>query len=386
MVTPKPRILCVDDEPNVLAGLQRNLRTRFEVAVASGGAEGLQRIAEDTPFAVVVSDMRMPGMDGAQFLSAARAASPDSVRVLLTGHADFDAALAAVNEGQIFRFLTKPCPHDVLVATLEAAAAQYRLIGAERDLLERTLTGAIRMLSEVLALSNPAAFGRASRVHRTAAALCERLRIRERWAIEVAAQLSQIGAYVLPAPLVEKHYFGQPLSDAERAQVQRVPGVSAQLLAHIPRLEPVREILTMQDRRFDGADDPAGPSRDDLPVGARILKLAVDLDTLEAAGRSSAEALATLQTCKGVYDTSLLEALEEEVARRTGAAIVELGLKQMKPGMVTVEDIRNKAGVLLVARGHTVSQGLLDKLHNMAQAIHEPIKVAVPVSLLETPP
>lgn len=381
-MTPKPRLLCVDDEPNVVAGLQRNLRTRFDVSVALDGEEGLRVIGAEKPFAVILSDMRMPGMDGAAFLSRARTASPDSVRVLLTGHADFDAALSAVNDGQIFRFLTKPCAHGQLMATLEAAAEQYRLVGAERDLLELTLTGAIRTLSEILALSNPAAFGRASRVHRTTIALCERLKVVDRWAIEVAAQLSQIGCILLPTPLAEKQYFGQPLSGAEQALVQRMPTATAQLLANIPRLEPVRDILAAQDRRFDGLDAPQG-HRGALPLGARLLRLAVDLDELETSGMSSAAALAEMEARHGQYDPTLLEALREEVQSRTASAITELHLAQMKPGMVLVEDVRNKAGVLLVARGYTVSPGLLIKLQNLAQNIREPIKVAVPTLLPE---
>ena len=375
-MSSRPAVLCVDDEPNVLAGLQRNLRSRFDVSVATGGEQGLEVISRQPPFAVIMSDMRMPGMDGAEFLARARTASRDSVRVLLTGHADFEAALAAVNQGQIFRFLTKPCPHDVVLSTLEAAAEQFRLVGAERELLELTLTGAIRMLSEILALSNPAAFGRASRVHRTVAALCERIGVKDRWVVEVAAQLSQIGCIHLPAQVAEKLYFGQALSPAEQAQAKSVPAVAEQLLANIPRLEPVREILSAHDRRCDGSEEPGTTGKGGgLPLGARLLKLAVDLDTLEASGMTSVEAVAVMQSRLGVYDGKFLQALEEEVTNRTATLIQELGLAHIRPGMVLVEDVRNRAGVLLVARGHTVSPGLLMKLQNLAPSVKEPIKV-----------
>ena len=105
-----PRILCVDDEPNLLAALERNLFGQFDVVTANGGEAGLAAIAEGPPFAAIVSDMRMPGMDGAAFLAAARARAPDSVRLLLTGQADATSAIAAINQGAIFRFLCKPCP------------------------------------------------------------------------------------------------------------------------------------------------------------------------------------------------------------------------------------------------------------------------------------
>jgi len=126
----KPSVLCVDDEPAILSGLERLLRPRFEVSVAPNGQEGLDLVLHGGPFAVVVSDMRMPGMDGAEFLSRVRTAAPGSVRMLLTGHADLGTALLAVNEAQAHRLLPKPCPPEVLVAALDAAATPHRPLGA----------------------------------------------------------------------------------------------------------------------------------------------------------------------------------------------------------------------------------------------------------------
>jgi response regulator RpfG family c-di-GMP phosphodiesterase len=371
----------VDDERIVLEGLQLHLRRRFELVLADGGEKGLAAVRRGPPFAVILSDMRMPGMSGAEFLAQARVVTPDTARVLLTGHADFECALAAVNEGQIFRFLTKPCPPEVVIAALEAGAEQYRLVNAERELLEQTLTGAIKALSDVLALSNPTAFGRASRVHRTVAALCARLAVPQRWAIEVAAQLSQIGCIQLPPALAEKLYFGQPLVAAEQKQVERVLGLADQLLANIPRLEPVREILAAQGRRWDGADDPSARARGEaVPLGACLLRIAVDLDTLEASGVPSPEAVAALQGREGTYDPRVLEALEEEIATRTSTVILDLPLSQVRTGMVLGEDVRSRAGLLLVARGFIVSPTLLARLQSLAPGVREPIRVVVPAS------
>ena len=125
-MTPEslPRILCVDDEQNVLDGLMRTLRTSYSVETALGGAAGLDKIRTTDSFAVIVSDYRMPHMSGAEFLAAAREIAPDAVRVLLTGQAGLDGAIAAVNEGHIFRFLTKPCPTDVLIKSLNGCVKQ----------------------------------------------------------------------------------------------------------------------------------------------------------------------------------------------------------------------------------------------------------------------
>lgn len=105
----KPRILLVDDEPNVLSALARQLHPLYQVSLTPSPEEGLLLLEREGPFAVVLSDMRMPKMDGATFLKHVRERSPDTIRLLLTGHADLESAIAAVNEGQVFRFLTKPC-------------------------------------------------------------------------------------------------------------------------------------------------------------------------------------------------------------------------------------------------------------------------------------
>jgi DNA-binding NtrC family response regulator len=158
------RILCVDDEPHILEAFQRQFRKQFAIETAVGGERALAAIAEHGPFAVVVSDLRMPDMDGIRLLNTIRERTPETVRILLTGHADLQAAIEAVNEGHVFRFLTKPCPSKTLAKALEAGLAQYRLITAEKALLEQTVSGSLKALSEVLGLVNPEAFGRSSRI------------------------------------------------------------------------------------------------------------------------------------------------------------------------------------------------------------------------------
>jgi DNA-binding NtrC family response regulator len=123
---PRPRILCVDDEPELLAALTLNLRRRFEVVTASTAADGLELI-KDKPFAAVMSDLRMPHMDGATFLAACRDLAPHTVRLLLTGYADSDL-LAPIDEREIFRVLIKPCQPDVVIAALSAACARHQAL------------------------------------------------------------------------------------------------------------------------------------------------------------------------------------------------------------------------------------------------------------------
>jgi DNA-binding NtrC family response regulator len=202
MSESRPMVLCVDDEARVVEGLALHLRKDYYVHTALGGEEGLTKLKELGGVAVVISDMRMPGMDGATFLKRVMRQYPDATRILLTGETGRDAAVQAVNEGQIFRFLTKPCPPEQLKIALEAAVVQHRLHHAERVLLQETLIGCIKALIDVLAITNPVAFGRASRLKRLVMEFAEALNCKGFWQLEAATMLSQIGYMSLPVELV----------------------------------------------------------------------------------------------------------------------------------------------------------------------------------------
>ena len=178
----RPRVLIVDDEPDLLAGLVRALRSEHFVLITAGsGADALDLLENHGPFAVIVSDLRMPVMDGVELLGRARAVCPDTVRILFTGQPDMEKAIAAVNEGAIFRFITKPCSRVVLALTLKGAVEQHRLITAERVLLEQTLRGSIKALTDVLGLASPMAFGRATRLRHSVSGLISAMGIVQGW-------------------------------------------------------------------------------------------------------------------------------------------------------------------------------------------------------------
>lgn len=370
MSTPaRPRILCVDDDANVLEAIGRHLRREAHVFTALRGEQALRLIEGPEPFQVIVADCQMPGMNGIELLERCRASVPDTVRILLTGQADMEAAMAAVNAGSIFRFLWKPCPVTELRKALEAAVRQYQLVTSERVLLEETLRGCIRALTDILALASPAAFGRGMRVRAYVTEVADALAVGDRWLLEVTAMLSQIGSVTLPADTQDKHYHGKVLSAEEEDMVARVPAAAAQLLGRIPRLEPVQEILRYQEKNFDGSglpvDDVIG---EDIPWGARMLKIAVHYDVLEMQGLAPAVALETLRGRVGAYDSQLLEVFRQRRGEpRPRHAVREVSLAGLASGMVFAEDVWTLGGVFLIARGQAITPGLLLRLHNMAQ-------------------
>ncbi len=373
------KILCVDDDFNILRGLRRNLRKQFVIETSLDGASGLEAVDRRGPFAAIVSDMQMPGMNGARFLAEVRKRAPDSIRVLLTGQADIASAIAAVNEGHIFRFLTKPCPPETLIHTLEAALAQYRLVTAERTLLEKTLHGSVKVLTDVLALVNPVAFGRASRLKRYARHIATRLGLPDVWQFEVAAMLSQLGCVVLPADTLEKLNTGQPLSADEQKRVAKHPDLGADLLRHIPRLEAIAAMIARQhDPAADAASLQDSQQRDVILIGAHLLSVMLTFDQLVNRGVSQKDALAALQTRPDTYGiVAAFNGLDLEEGELT---VRMATVRDLYPGMVLGEDIRTKTGALVLAKGHEVTQMMRERLYRYTRNVEvlEPFRVLVP--------
>src|SRR3954452_3820289 len=223
----KDRVLFVDDEPNVLDGIRRQLRNRVDLETATSAAAGLDIITKQGPFAVVVSDMRMPEMDGARFLARVNEIAPQTVRMVLSGQADLESTIDAVNEGRVFRFLLKPCNSETLFGVIQNGIEQYRLIHAEKHLLENTLNATVKVLFDVLGLINPVAQRRAAQIQRYADKAAGALpALRGRWQYHLAAMISQLGCITLPQETLARAFGGQALSDEERRLYESHPEIA----------------------------------------------------------------------------------------------------------------------------------------------------------------
>jgi response regulator RpfG family c-di-GMP phosphodiesterase len=375
---PLVKVLCVDDEPQVIQGLSLHLHREYEVAAAHSGAEGLAMLQEKGPFTVVLSDMQMPGMNGATFLAQVRELAPDTTRMLLTGQADLSSAIAAVNEGQIFRFLTKPCPPEQLRLAFKAAAEQHRLITAERELLEQTLQGSIKALVDVLSMTNPTLFGRTMRVKKHVSELAAQLQLPERWQVEVAAMVSQLGYITLPSETADKLYDGKMLTETEKEMVSRLPSVTGQILGHIPRLEVVQAILVKVPKHFHQSDTHlSDPEKQLIARAAHILRVAVDFDALESQGTTPEQAVDTMRGRSNCYDPEVLKAFAQ--MQRVGSqkkGFREMAISAVREGMVFAEDVRLANGTLLAARGYEVTAGFVERARYFrADYVKGPVRV-----------
>jgi hypothetical protein len=293
------------------------------------------------------------------------------VKIMLTAHADLDTAIAGVNEGRLFRFLTKPCSNDTLVKSVEAALEQYRLVTAEKELLRGTLQGCIKMLTEILNQVNPEAFGRSERIKRHVKNMVGPLGLKEPWKHELAAMLSQIGCIFIPEEIVRKSRCAPGLTPEEEQIYGMHPTVGAQLLASIPRMEDVRDMVMHQEDSL-----AANPTQ---PRGARLLKVCLDFDSLEGCLGSKVDAVGAMKKAEGVYDIHILDLFERYVLADTGVVPRDIRLVELKEGMILGEDLMSEAGALLLAKGLEVNSYSLMRLHNLAkvQGVKQPFRVLV---------
>jgi response regulator RpfG family c-di-GMP phosphodiesterase len=375
----KPRVLFVDDEQRLLESLAVLLRRDYDVQLATSGAEALQRLLELKDVAVVVSDFRMPNMDGATFLHEVMLRAPTATRILLTGEAGVEGAKEAVNKGQIFRFLTKPCPTDQLKDALQAGLEMHRLANAERLVMQETLLECIAALMEVLAVTNPVAFGRAQRIKRLVADMAGSLECGQFWQLEAAALLSQIGYFAESPELAEKVYYGRPLSSAEQARATAVPGNAQRLFEHVPRLEPVIQIITALNWKDDAV---ARLGTGMIGLGTRILCVALEYDLLTTQGIARAEILRRLRTREPRFTSMVLGAFEATLkARPEPEREIVAPLRDAKAGMRLREEIRNATGALLVPIGFEVSERLIDRLQQVApDVLSKEVRLLLPAT------
>ncbi len=282
----RARVLFVDDEPSVLEGLRRAVYTEFVADLALGPDEGLAKLRNHGPYPIVVSDMRMPGMDGAEFLAASRKISPVSIRVMLTGFEDVKAAARAVNEGQIFRFLTKPVTREKLVDTLRECNVQYQVACIEKDNLKVTIAaleeldlGTLTSLARAIDAKSAWTAGHSERVTSLALKMAHAMDLNPKslHIMHRGALLHDIGKIGTPAIVLDK----PGTLNAEEIQILRDHvKIGLRILEPIPCFRDALSMVAQHHEWFDGSGYPAGLTGENIDLHARILAVADSYDAM----------------------------------------------------------------------------------------------------------
>lgn len=359
------RVLLVDDDTNLLNALQRRLRRKFDVETALCSEEGVTAVNFLGPFAVIVSDMTMPREDGAEFLSRMYEQSPDSVRIMLTGNADQATAVRAVNQAHVFRFLNKPCESSVLEEAISEGIEEHRRIKMEKELMSQTVHGVVAMLSRVLSLTNPVAFGRANRLETLAGEIASAAEIHDPWQLTMAASLSQLGVITLAETTLDKISRGTDLSNEEQQAVRDQYKAAAELIAEAPRLEEVARIVELQSEEISATQDDSEQTvhyAELLEAVMRFEELTTDQDCSEP------EALEEIAADERLENA--IAPLRKVVAKHDQRRLIEVEPHELSDGMQLVDDLVTTDGMVLIAKGHQVTASIRQRLANYAST-HE---------------
>jgi len=410
-------LLFVDDESNILSSLKRLFRQfGYRIFTAESGALGLQ-ILEKEAVDLVISDMRMPEMNGAQFLEKVREKWPQTVRILLTGYAEVDATIDAINKGQIYRYVSKPWDDTEIVTTVKQALEQ-KILAREKQRLEeltrrqneelkdfnanleakvkarteevsqtmkflevahekvkKSFITSVRVFSNLIEMRDSSMTGHSRRVADMARVLAQQVGMSdaELQDVFIAGLLLDIGKIGLPDRLLSKSFVN--LTADERAEVVKYPAKGQMALMALEQLQGAALLIRSHRERFDGTGFPDGLSGLNIPLGSRVLALVKDLDlamlgTATTKGLKHADALLLMQDSRGKrYDPTVVEAaLKMNLGGEVGVAQArpELALRssQLKGGMALSRDLVTRSGGMLLSKDHVLSDHLIGQIRH----------------------
>lgn len=404
-----PKVLLVDDESSVLNSLQRLLRKEaLEVAVFTSPEEALKAVPEGG-FAVVLSDQRMPGMDGPHFLEKVREISPDTVRILLTGHADVEAATEAINRGAVYRFLAKPWDDAQICQVMREAVAQFQLVAENRRLqaltttqnlelkdlnqnlenkvrertkeisglhqrLEQSFLATVRVLAELAEMHSTLVGSHSKRVAALAKDVGEKLGIsgKDLFVLEIAAALHDVGKVAVPLEILNKQEAS--LSRLETETLRRHVTQGEMIVAMVPDMAEAARIIRHHHEQFDGGGYPDRLRGQAIPLGARIVA-AVDAYDKALNARLHFESATPEKALQFVWNRSR-ERFDPEVVEAISACLndhqlgwgesseVEVRLKDLRAGMMLSRELRTARGLLLLPKDSTISQEHLARIQS----------------------
>lgn len=371
-----PRVLFVDDDQMLLSSMERCLGLKFDLETAISGPEALRKMEESKAFSVVVSDMRMPVMNGVQFIERARVLSPHTVFLMLTGNQDVQTAISAVNEGQVFRFLNKPIDPADIAAVIEAAHQQHQLEASERELLNKTFVGAVGIFADVMETLRPELLSRAAATEEFVEQLREQIGAPGRWEFKMASKLSLVGQAMHPgsanAPAASKEAI---------RQLGMVCDTSAKMVEKIPRMDLVSQII----RSVPSCDadlvviEPRGDG-DVVQMGAALLRVANLVESMSQLGVDIDDAERDIQKLLPNIHQPLLAAARAVYPLETQTEGVPVDVDDLKPGMVLHSNLQGRGGSTLLRAGRRLSETHIEKLRADKQSEGEMPPVIVTVA------
>lgn len=374
MTNGTARILIVDDnEMNRVVLRDFIVAMDYKPMLAEDGAEAIERLKKDPPDLMLL-DIMMPNVDGFGVLSfMKRTPKLSSLPVIVISAVDQIDNVVRCIEAGADDYLSKPFNPTVLRARIKTSLQKHSLIRKNKELLEKTLGGSLKILMDVLSLVNPAAFGRASRLKRTVRLVAIQMHQTNVWELEVAAMLSQIGCITVPPEILGKVNRGEPLTSSEAKTYWEHPKIGHDLMANLPNFEAIAEYIRCQHMDLQSTSALKQTRKnEEIPYGAKLLRLALDYDGLVSSGQKPEWAIMALKKKAKKYDPEILSALEKVVQYDFQRKIRDVPFEELHSGMAFAEDVYDESGTLLLSRGQQISPAVRMRLVHMAKKMRIP--------------
>jgi response regulator RpfG family c-di-GMP phosphodiesterase len=401
--TPNRKVLYVDDEINLLSSFRSLMRKEdIETFLLQDAAKIDEMLEKNGPFAVVLSDQRMPELTGAELLEKVSKVHPETLRVLITGYSDFEEMIKAINNGGISHYIAKPWKDEELKRVISSMTERYNLVNENsfllselknknrklKELLDGTVLESIHLLVDILSYINPHAASQTDRVKSAGLPIVdmmENISHQEVWEISIAFDLFNLGFAVMPT-WVQLALNKEGLSAESRFSVcQNHQLLAAQLLERIPGFEGAAKIIRLSRKDYDGtgAPDNIEVGGKDIPLGSRLLKIFVDLDKRRSKHFKDIELLKAMTNEPTKYDVELLNLIIESYIANSELKTKELLVysQDLMPGMLILQTIQTVSGIKLVNPNTVLTKTSLMAIRSWEklEGVEEPIKVEVKI-------
>ena len=384
MAETQKLILVVDADVKVLTAFQQLLGSKFQIATARSGVEATAWIERNTSVAVVISSLNLPDINGIEFLRSVTELAPVAARIMLTADRSLEVARRAVNEANVLMHLLKPCPADEIENAIRSGLAYHNRVLKEKNLLEKTLSGSVKLLIDMLALFHTDAFRKTTVMRQQALKVAKALGLKKIWELEMAVMFSPLGEALLPREILSRYRSAKTLTDPQRELLARAPEQSRDLLRNIPQFERIAEVLYYSGRGFDGSGFPTdGPTGKDIPLHSRILKILIDLWYASPDTGVDLAAFEALNINRRQYDPALLKVvraclLETEQSLTERFQTVACHIRALRPGDILIDDIiTDGSHELVLSRGHQLTETTIKRLSQFDRltGLRQPIRV-----------
>lgn len=374
-----PKILIVDDDEHLLRALQRTLGRKYDIITCAFAKEAV-KLLKVHHFTVIISDMMMPEIKGSEFLAIAKEKSPDSIRILLTGESSLADSIDAVNHGQIFRFLTKPCSTEDLTSAIDASIRQVELLNVEQEVLEETLKGAVSLMVDIICMVRPEIFTHSLNIRKKAIVIAKAMKYPKLWEVEIASLLSHLGCVTIDDTIIKKRFNNEDMSPSEWDIFYSHIDIGSKLIGKIPRLQNLSSGLLYLEKEFGGGGYPKDTELKgfDIPLLGRILKAAHEYTIGVNSLQSHDYSVARIQGESGLVDPDINRFLQSEgpnVQIYLEPKTIEV--QDVTSGMVLNQDLY-QGDILLLSKNHEVT----DTMRLCIRKLWESKKISGTVNIL----